>query len=86
MKHRLTIGNERKQVLQLMLEPWGEDYWMKPGETFDLIPDKPSESFHFAVAYFDSYVAAYAEGGCEYVRVHCHGLLLECGHQRPKSL
>lgn len=85
MERKLTVTNRSEQPVVLMLEPWGEDYWIQSGETFELFPAEPEEMFYFAVEYRASAIAVFAEGGCRSVRVEREGQLLECGHQRPKE-
>jgi hypothetical protein len=82
MERKLTVENRSEQPLVLMLEPWGEDYTMQPGETFGLFPVAPDDTFYFAVQYRTTDVAVFAEGGCRSVQVKLEGRLLDCGHQR----
>ena len=68
----------------LMLEPWGEDYWLNPEDTFEITPEKPDDGFLFEMEHRGENIAVYAEG-CEYFRVVHDGKSIECGYQRPES-
>ena len=83
MQRKMTFSNDAERVITLWLEPWGEDYWIQPGETFDLVPDNPKDTFYFAVAHKGGDITVFAEGGCDHVRVEHDGKTLECGHHRP---
>jgi hypothetical protein len=79
----MRFSNDTKRLLAIWLEPWGEDYWIHPGETFEFAPEKPEDTFYFGVVHCGDEVSVYAEGGCEHVRVEHDGQILECGHRRP---
>jgi hypothetical protein len=82
---KLIFRNQRDRLLTIMLEPWGEDYWIQPGDEFEFVPESPKEGFYFAVVEHTDYVAIYAEGGCGYVAVLSVGQKIECGHNRPSD-
>ena len=69
----------------MMLEPWGEDYWIQPGEEFDVVAESADTAFHYVVVDHPDYVAVYAEGRCESVSVFQKGQRLKCGHQKPPN-
>ncbi len=82
---KLTLTNDQDCVVTIWLEPWGEDYWMQPGETFEFVADEPHDDFHFSVVYGGRGISVYAEGGCAYVLVHHQGRQITCGHHRQES-
>ncbi|GAA5010701.1 hypothetical protein [Kitasatospora paranensis] len=80
---RTEVANQGEDLLLLMLEPLGEDYWLRPGEVVQVVSRGPVQS---------GPVFAVRHGG-DSVEVCCnsffgtvedeHGSPLDCGHQRP---
>lgn len=81
---KMVIANYSFKPLLVMLEPWGEDYTLKPKEQFEIIAEDCETDFYYSVSYENDYVAVYAEGGSgrEYPRVYSHGSEVDCGHNR----
>jgi len=80
---KITYTNRRENLICIMLEPWGEDYWIQPGETFEFVPMSAREDSFFAVVDHGRYVAVFAEGRGGIITVYHAGRKLKCGHNRP---
>jgi hypothetical protein len=79
--YKVVVSNDSDELKTLMLEPWGEDYVMKPKDEFEII-EEDVEDVYFHIVYSD-YIAVYVEGtGNSYPRVYQNGEELECGHNR----
>lgn len=39
---KVRINNGNKGMLGLWLEPWGEDYWIRPDEAFTVVTTRPA--------------------------------------------
>ena len=76
--------NKTDAMFSLYLEPWGSDYWLSPGEIFDVVPQNAGDDFHLHVISYTDGVQVYVEGTGEAI-VCCDGRELPCGHQRPPS-
>lgn len=76
--------------LCLFIEPYGEDYWLKPGEVFTVAPAaKGIDVWFHTVLWRDGITVWLYEDGepekmiLEAVVTDADGTRLECGHQRP---
>ncbi|WP_404962015.1 hypothetical protein [Streptomyces sp. 147326] len=69
------------------VEPWGEDYWMKPEEQFTITCDAPvgvdSDEAPFDVVFHDQGASIEVNTGYGAVVHDQSGAELICGHQRP---
>lgn len=93
-RSHLRIQNGDDNLLELVLEPYGRDYWMRPGEVF-IITTVGSDQGHpfpgtfhtdepFEMDYRSGSVTVHFNG--VYAQVtDTHGNELECGHQRPDT-
>lgn len=82
MDQRVKITNENPHSLTLYVEPWGRDYTLQKGETFELVMESGSSNSHFHVFLQQTNIVVYAEGKCEDVSIYHNGNKLECGHNR----
>lgn len=84
---KILIANYSDKPLLMMLEPWGEDYTLKPKEGFEIITEDCGADFYYSVSYENAWIAVYVEGGSrnEYPRVYSKGVELECGYNRELS-
>lgn len=91
---RLRVQNDGEDLLELILEPYGSDHWLVPGETFVVwtfgSPDGApwSGTTHgnepFQVDYRSGSVTVHSNGSHCYV-ADVEGTEIECGHRRPTT-
>ncbi|KQV12039.1 MULTISPECIES: hypothetical protein [unclassified Kitasatospora] len=89
---RLRVHNDGEELLELVLEPYGSDHWLAPGETFVVwtfgsASDRPWSGTNcgnepFEVDYRPSSVTVHANGSRGYV-TDVGGHEIDCGHRRP---
>jgi hypothetical protein len=92
---RLRIENSSNELLEVVLEWYGRDYWLKPDEVVVVTtvgndgprtwsgttrPDEP-----FEVDYHTGSVTVHFNGDVAWV-TDADGHEIECGHQRPEVL
>ncbi len=90
---RLRVHNRGGELLELSLEPYGEDYWLRPGETFVVTttgvsgpepwigttyPHEPFEVDYYGA----NWLVVHFNGDQGWVTDHS-GERLCCAHQRP---
>ncbi|MGW6740815.1 hypothetical protein ACWGDX_08730 [Streptomyces sp. NPDC055025] len=87
---RLPVENAGDGDLCLFIEPYGEDYWLKPGEVFTVAPDAEGIDVWFSTSIWREGITVwlYEDGDphkivLEYAVADANGTRLECGHQRP---
>ncbi|MBE1492608.1 hypothetical protein [Plantactinospora soyae] len=83
-RRRLPVSNVGDQVVCLFVEPFGEDFWLQPEETFVVIGGAVDPEF--SVSVISDHVIVWANAGDPYeVQVvdGRSGNVLECGHGRP---
>lgn len=89
MKDNLPVENAGDSDVCLFIEPYGEDFWMKPGDAFKVVPLSDSDvQFSVVLATGLITVWLYEDGDpyntlLDYDVVDARGDKLECGHQRP---
>jgi hypothetical protein len=66
----------------LFLEPYGEDYWLQPGDEFIVTSRVPDPDPAFGLELTDDGVTIYFEGHHAAVTA-LDGKTLDVGHQRP---
>ncbi|MCX4764947.1 hypothetical protein OG562_29045 [Streptomyces sp. NBC_01275] len=78
----LRVRNTGAELLELTLEPYGSDHWMRPGETFVIwtLGDPGGEVCE--VEHEPGRVTVHAEHLPAYVG-DADGDEIECGHNRP---
>lgn len=83
--HRKTcqIANTSNELLLLVTEPEGQDFWLRPGETVELRADVETESDHFELTEEDQEITVWPSAGMGRISVWLHGRPLQVGHQRP---
>lgn len=85
MKHcspRMMITNDGSDPLVVFVEPWGRDFTLLVGESFDLVLEGGSPESHFNTFCSPNRITVYAEGAVEDVLVYQGGTRVECGHNR----
>ncbi|MEU2455071.1 hypothetical protein ABZ605_33920 [Streptomyces sp. NPDC012765] len=84
---KIRLHNDNKKVLGVWVEPWGEDYWMKPEDQFTIVTDTPedvhSDEAPFEVVFHDQGVSVHVNIGYEAAVYDHAGNKVDCGHQRP---
>ena len=88
---RLGITNRGTELMEIALEPLGEDYYLRPGERITIIavagteawPGNTKTNAPFDINYYPHVMAVYCNGAYAWV-VDDDGNELECGHQRPE--
>jgi hypothetical protein len=97
LQARLPIHNTSTELLEVVLEWYGRDYWLKPGESLVINTvgrtgsegpwgpwpgtSRPDEPFD--VNYYPGSIQVYFNGTVGWVS-DLDGNELECGHQRPE--
>jgi hypothetical protein len=91
---RLGITNCGTEMMEIALEPWGEDYWLKPDESITIIaigradgipawPGNTKTNAPFDINSYPDLMAVYCNGAGAWV-VDDDGNELESGYQRPE--
>ena len=76
--------NKTNAMFSLYLEPWGSDFWLAPGEIFEVVPQNDSPDYHLHIINYADGVQVYVEGRGDAI-VCCNGKELQCGHQRTSE-
>ncbi len=84
------MENTGDSVLCLFIEPYGEDYWLNPGDAFTVGPIAEGIDVWFSTFISRDCVTVwlYKDGDpsmvvLDYAVVDADGASLDCGHQRP---
>ncbi|GIF63372.1 hypothetical protein Ais01nite_14070 [Asanoa ishikariensis] len=90
----MRLQNSGATLLELVIEPWGRDYWLRPGEVFvvstaaspddNLYPGTTHPDEPFEVDYRPQSMTVHCNGLSADV-TDSHGNELTCGHQRPET-
>ena len=80
----LTLANSSGNLLMLMIEPEGADYWLSPGEEVELRAGSKKKGGRFVVQYCDDHIAI-LPWDVRSITVFQDGAKLKCGHKRPKK-
>ncbi|MGW0967221.1 hypothetical protein [Streptomyces sp. NPDC002516] len=89
MKSTLPVENAGDTDVCLFIEPYGEDFWLKPGDAFKVVPlSDDNVQFSVVVAKHVFTVWLYQDGDpynalLDYIVTGINGERLACGHQRP---
>ncbi|MFD0732462.1 hypothetical protein [Planotetraspora mira] len=88
--NRLTVQSGSEDLVCLFIEPYGENFWLKPGDKFTVVPAEDTSDPQFTVvAATDHMVVWIYESGdpekviVDYAIIDNNGTALECGHQQP---
>ena len=77
---------------RILIEPWGEDYWLFPGDEFEIKVIGKEGTPYFTVVEADEYTQVYIEtivtdlGNLADFEVFHNGEKVVCGYQRAKLL
>lgn len=79
------MRNETGKVICLLLEPWGTDHWMRPGERFTVVARDIVEPVDepFEVVTHDQGISVWVNAANAAEVVDSDGHEVFCGHQRP---
>ncbi|MFD4535809.1 hypothetical protein ACFWNL_36665 [Kitasatospora sp. NPDC058397] len=84
---KIRLSNDTEKTFGIWVEPWGEDYWMKPKEKFTIVTDTPkdtdSDETPFEVVFHDQGASVWVNIGYAATVYDHSGNELDCGHQRP---
>ncbi len=80
---KMTVTNTTEGDRLLFIEPEAADFWLHPGETFQLVAEAETEDSHFEVHDTSEGLTVFPSRHMSDIIVHCDGQLLSCGHQRP---
>ncbi|MFJ6981832.1 MULTISPECIES: hypothetical protein [unclassified Streptomyces] len=78
----LRVHNRGPHLLELLLEPYGSDHWLRPGVTFVVYTLGPPSGVPFEVDHEPGRITVYAESLPAYVGDEA-GEEIDCGHDRP---
>ena len=82
---KLTVRNRSSvKTMALNLEPWGEDYWLRPGEEATVATGDEFKTDVFAVDMRDDGIQLWVEAH-QAVVTSPDGTVLKCGHQRAEG-
>ncbi|WP_175647504.1 hypothetical protein [Streptomyces cyaneochromogenes] len=89
MHGRLPVENAGSVPLRLFVEPYGEDFWLEPGEAVTVSPVSDGTNVQFAVTIAAELMSVWLyESGdpnrvvSESQVIDASGTRLQCGHQR----
>jgi len=68
----------------IYIEPWGEDYWLLPGDKFKIIAYGNASSPYFSIFENDDSTQVYIEGNGQDFSVRHGEKVIDCGYQRPE--
>ncbi|XUL88042.1 hypothetical protein ACQ86D_16315 [Streptomyces galilaeus] len=80
---RMRVVNSGTAMLELLLEPYGSDHWLRPGETFVVVTYGFGDSEPFEVEHAPATVTVNL-GGHGHV-TDLHGDEIDCAHGRPAT-
>ncbi|WP_327676771.1 hypothetical protein [Streptomyces sp. NBC_00467] len=89
MPGRLPVDHAGSGPLCLFIEPYGEDFWLEPGEAVAVSPVSDGINVEFTVTVADELVSVWLHEdvdphkvGSEPQVIDASGTPLKCGHQR----
>ena len=89
MKQFASFTNDQKSPVTIAIEPWGDDYTLKPGETFDILVNDDQHPWPAVILSENGDVQLYIENvqnRAIAIQV-CHkGIVLEGGHNREAAM
>ncbi|MEV4414800.1 hypothetical protein [Catellatospora sp. NPDC049609] len=81
----MLVTNYGDELLELMLEPCGQDYWLQPGETFVVTSYGQWHGFPFETMYEPGRITVCASSWFATVSFR-DGREVPGGHQRPSGV
>ena len=83
MERRQTVDNRGDKLLMIFTEPEAQDYWLKPGDQFEIRASITDPNANFEIALHEEGISVYPPHEMGYISVWCGDEELHCGHQRP---
>ena len=83
MERRQTVDNRGDKLLMIFTEPEAQDYWLKPGDQFEIRAPITDPNASFEIALHEEGISVYPPHEMGYISVWCGDEELHCGHQRP---
>ncbi|MFK3979129.1 hypothetical protein ACI2K4_01995 [Micromonospora sp. NPDC050397] len=83
---KMDVSNESGRKLGLWVEPWGADYWLRPGETLTVVADTAAEQTPFNVVMHDQGVTVWVNSASAAEVLDKDDKPVPFGHQRPTSV
>jgi hypothetical protein len=80
---RMRVTNRGTAMLELILEPYGSDHWLRPGETFVVEAYGFGDGDPFEVEHEPATVTVHLDGHGDVTDLH--GVEIKCGHGRPET-
>ncbi|MFI6047308.1 hypothetical protein ACIA8C_37220 [Nocardia sp. NPDC051321] len=88
---KIRLNNTSDKTLVVFVEPWAEEYWMRPRESFTIEFDASDAAEHvigdtdFEMSWHDQGVIVWTASAIEVVVRDQSGTRLEGGHHRPPT-
>jgi hypothetical protein len=83
MERRQTVDNQGDKLLMVFVEPEALDYWLKPGDAFELRAPITDPKANFEIALHEEGISVCPPHEMGYITVWCGDEELDFGHQRP---
>jgi len=86
IEKRRTITNDTDRLMLVWTEPLAEDYWLRPGESLEVVANARAAHDEFEIENNDDGLTVFASMGMTpFFDVFQNGVKLECGHQRREG-
>jgi len=85
MERRQLVVNHGDKLLMVFTEPEAQDFWLKPGDEFEIRAPITNPDAMFEIALYEEGISFYPSHDMGYVSVWCNDEELGCGHQRPEG-
>ncbi|MFZ6799533.1 hypothetical protein [Undibacterium sp. Di24W] len=82
-RSKISFNNQRNIPLVIVIEPWGEDYSLMPGEQLELLAYGRNGTPWFHVVEWDDSSQVYCEDADSF-KVVQQNVELKCGHNRQE--
>ncbi|WP_280393500.1 hypothetical protein [Nocardia brasiliensis] len=85
---KIRLNNISDKTVVVFVEPWADEYWMRPRETFTIAFDAAQpilDDTDFDVSWHDQGIIVWTAAVVEVVVHDQSGTRLESGHHRPPA-
>lgn len=83
MQKRHTISNETAELLVVFTEPEGQDFWLLPGESLEVVAEVTTPEDEFQLVRLANGYQVWPVAKMGYISAWVGEQQLPCGHQRP---